>query len=145
LGLDPHHGLANQAYGRALRLAGRHGEALHAVRAALEILPDDRIVIGELGWLLATSAADDVRNGSEALTWAEQYLRSAPADPRGLDILAAAHAELGNFTQAAEFARQALANTDEQTNAVLKQEIALRVQLYDSGQPYREGGQGTSR
>lgn len=52
-----------------------------------------------MAWLLATSPNRRVRNGSEALRWAQAALQRENS-ARHLATLAAAHAELGSFSEA---------------------------------------------
>ncbi len=138
LQIDPQYGPAHRALWRALKHSGQRAAALTAVRAALKILPEDRALMGELAWLLATSPEAGLRNGPEALRWAERIAGPQPTDARALDILAAAHAENGDFLRAVELARQALDLATGQRQTTLRQAIVARLRLYEAQRPHHE-------
>jgi hypothetical protein len=54
------------------------------------------------------------------------------------DALAAAHAETGNFQEAVKWQEKALMKCPE----TYKKEFGGRLDLYRSGKPYREHGDG---
>ena len=55
-----------------------------------------------------------------------------------LDTLAAAHAENGDFNQAVAVAERALAAAQAAKDGPLADDIAVRLELYRLGQPYRD-------
>lgn len=136
---EPRYKPAHHAFWRALLLAGHPQEAIKALRAARRLLPDDLAVVRDLAWLLATSPLAELRNGEEALRLAQQYCRADPASPQGLDLLAAAYAEAGDFPRAVESARQAVNLATRQMQTTLGREIEARLELYEFGRPYRQG------
>ena len=87
-------------------------------------------------WLLATSKADELRNGNLALDQARKAVaqRSSPAF---LDTLAAAYAELGDFEQAVAAQQQALAKIPAE-NVEMKNDFERRLRHYERSQPWRE-------
>jgi tetratricopeptide (TPR) repeat protein len=89
-----------------------------------------------IAWLLATHPEPAVRDGGEAVTYAEQAVAATRrANPEYLDTLAAAHAEAGDFAKAVAVQKEAMAllHTEEE-----KRGYASRLKLYESGSPYRE-------
>jgi hypothetical protein len=55
-----------------------------------------------------------------------------------LDVLAAAFAEAGRFSEAAEMARKALALARQRKKQALAAEIQSRIALYSAGTPFRD-------
>ncbi|MCK4341943.1 MAG: sulfatase-like hydrolase/transferase [Phycisphaerae bacterium] len=135
---DPKYAAAQRAYWVALRNVGRRREAVSALRRALEVLPNDRKLRYELGWLLASAREAELRDGAEAVRLAKLCCEVDPNDPRNLDLLAAAYAETGNFAQAVETARQALRLANRAGEPQVRQHIAARLRLYESGRAYRQ-------
>jgi hypothetical protein len=94
-------------------------------------------VFGEngLAWILATSEDPKIRNGAQAVQFAELAASATQhKNPNVLDTLAAAYAATGQFERAIDVERQALVNT----NAALKLKFLERLQLYESRSAYRE-------
>ncbi|MBI3849306.1 MAG: tetratricopeptide repeat protein [Verrucomicrobia bacterium] len=92
--------------------------------------------MNELAWILATSRDSAIRNGSNALSYAEQAVEGTKRkDPEFLDTLAAAYAEAGEFAKAADVQREAIGLCqDEKT----KNDLTTRLKLYESNTPFRE-------
>ena len=137
--LNPEYSAAWRNYGEALASLGRFREALAAYRKALPARPDDPRLLGTMAWILATAPDGSVRNGQEA----EELARRAAAihhgrDARSLDILAAALAERGEFSNAIETAERALSIARADTGTTLAEDIVYRLGRYRSGTPYRE-------
>ena len=132
---------AAQAYsdlGMALMDADNVAEAVELYRRALELQPDSATAQNNLAWVLATHPDDELRNGEEAVQWAEKVCQqSGYTSFAALDTLAAALAEAGRFEEAAKTAKQAVslargANQDETVR-----QIEQRLQLYKTNEPYR--------
>lgn len=88
-----------------------------------------------LAWFLGTSPDATQRNGSLAIRYARTALQLGGAhDPGLVDTLAAAEAEAGDFGQAAQHEREALALA--KGNKLRRGDKRLR--LYENHQPYRE-------
>jgi len=98
---------------------------------------------GALAWMLATSPNSEVRNGPEAVRYAELAAsRSNRKDAGILDTLAAAHAESGNFDQAISVERDAIALLKE---GPASRRFALRLELYKAGKPYHQAEDGEGK
>jgi len=105
----------------------------------LQLQPDWPGLWGEYAWLLATCEDEQVRDGAEAVRIAERALRmSGSSDPRLLDVLAAAYAERGDFSEAQRTAEQALGRARAMKDDHLAARIASRSGKYRAGQPHRE-------
>ncbi len=124
------------ARGHAFCKLKRYEDALHDYEDAVQRTPNDGRVLNELAWFLATCPDDQFRNGQEALEHARRACELAPI-PTHWDTLAAAHAELGNFTEAVQWQEKALVEPDEG----IEQDLAgakRRLQLYKHEKPFRD-------
>ena len=59
-------------------------------------------------------------------------------EPALLDVLVAAYAETGQFSQAIQIANQGLGLADSQHNDALAAALRQRIELYRVDSPYRE-------
>ena len=114
-------------------------DAINGYRGVLKLKPDWPEVLNNLAWLLATHPRPEIRNGLEAVSLAERACAlTSHTNFWFLQTLAAPHAERGNFGQAVASAEEArrLAIASGQSSPLATAE--RRLQLYRSGQPYRE-------
>jgi tetratricopeptide (TPR) repeat protein len=127
-------------YHRRLAHALRHvGQADEAAREYARSLELDRLWLWttrEKAWRLATDPDAGRRDSAEARDLAEQVCQSLRDPPAAaLDTLAAAQAACGQFAEAADVARKALARAlPEESRAV-----AARLRLYEQHKPYLAG------
>jgi Flp pilus assembly protein TadD len=92
--------------------------------------------VNGLGWLLATCADSEVRDGRDAVTFAQKAVSATNRkDPSILDTLAAAYAEAGQFAKAVSVQNEAIGLNQD---ATLKEGMTKRLKLYESNSPYRE-------
>ena len=125
--------------GSAFLAKGRVVDAIEQYEEALRLAPENVAAQSNLAWLLATSAEPALRNGPEAVLLAEQASRSSGAKkPLVLRILAAAYAEAGRFSEAAETAHDALQAADDEGNSVLSDLLRKEIALYESGHPFHK-------
>jgi tetratricopeptide (TPR) repeat protein len=104
---------------------------------AVEEEPDKLFLLNRLGWLLATSPEDEVRDAARAVELGERAVRlTSRQDPLSLDTLAAAYAEAGRFDEAAAAAREALELAARR--GTVDRPLADRLSLYTSGLKFRE-------
>jgi Tfp pilus assembly protein PilF len=97
-------------------------------------------------WELATSPFAAVRNGKEAVELAERAMRlfqekeknPDARDPAILRTLAAAQAESGKFSAAAETARQAISAAEKESKTDLAESLRMMLRLFEAGKPYRQ-------
>jgi cytochrome c-type biogenesis protein CcmH/NrfG len=120
----------------------RHGEGDEAVkhfRAALQIYPND---FETLTWLARALAADknpSVRNGAEAVTFAERANDlSGGQQPFVLDVLAMAHAEAGRFPEAQQTVQKAIDVATATGARNMIPALQERLRLYQSNTPFRD-------
>ena len=123
----------------ALLKAGRRGEAIAHYKKALEIQPNYMEAQNNLARLLATSPQQSLRDGPLALELAQKAnVTTGGNNPVVLGTLAAAYAETGQFTEAADAAKRALALTDSQENAAFAAALREQLALYEAGKPFRQ-------
>jgi len=121
----------------ALFESGACEEAVRECNAALARRPNDARLLRALAWMRATCAVDALRDGREALRIAARLAEAAPDDPRVLDALACAHAELGQFEQAVAVGERAREAARAAGETELAQAIEARLELFRAGKPYR--------
>jgi tetratricopeptide (TPR) repeat protein len=123
---DPRYasGYANQ--GVVLARLGRGAEAAAVYRKAIDLDPNHVAALRGLAMLLATDAADAVRDGAEAVRVAQKACElTGAANGLCLLALAVAKAEVGEFEEAARITEQALARlpADSPTAADIRARI----------------------
>lgn len=113
--------------------------AISQLEDTVRLAPDWPLPLNNLAWMRATEPDSKLRNGTEAAQLAARAVAlTGKSDPSTLDTLAAAYAEAGQFTDAAQTAATAVQNANAADETNLAKEIELRLKLYQSGQPYRE-------
>jgi serine/threonine-protein kinase len=111
---------------------------------ALKRDPRSAAAFNQLAWVWATAPDPGVRNGPRAKECATRACELTDwSDPGPLDTLAAACAELGEFTDAAAWQEKALALAAPADEAAFRE----RLDLYRGGTPYRQspGAAGPGR
>jgi WD40 repeat protein len=97
---------------------------------------NDSDALRRLAWVRATSPYPEVRDGPKALRFAQAANREIGGNNAGiLSILAAAHAECGDFEQAIATQKQAISliSSDLRRSA-----FAAQLRLYESRRPCRD-------
>lgn len=88
----------------------------------------------ELAWTLATDADPRIRDGMLALRLAQSVVEQSGEQEVYRPLLAAAHAELGDFRQAAAVLRPALAG---ELPPPVRQQVSQQLACYERGVPWR--------
>jgi tetratricopeptide (TPR) repeat protein len=115
-------------------LLGQYADAEAELRGLIARRNDFPSAKKNLAWLLATCPDSRPRSGREAVELATQALEMVRWDqPAWLEVLAAAHAEQGDFEAAAAWQIKAMQSivSDADSSA------ARRLRLYESRQPFR--------
>lgn len=122
-----------------LYATGNYREAASEYREILAAEPDLKEPLNNLAWLLATCPDAAVRNGAEAVEYAERAcLLTLFKDPPPVATLAAAYAEAGRFPEAvvtADFATRLATAAHETQMAAMNQQLMM---LYRAGRPWHE-------
>ncbi len=114
-------------------------QAVEQYRAAIALRPTYAAAIQNLAWLLATCDDNAVRNGPEAVKWAERARELPTKDKASLDMaLSAAYAEAGRFDQALTAAQVALAAAKAQGQIERAKGLEQLIEFYRQGKTYRD-------
>jgi tetratricopeptide (TPR) repeat protein len=141
---DSRNSVAYSSMGSALEGRMRFAEAARQYHAVLKFQPDNRDVLMKLAWLRATCPDPALRNSGEAIALAQQANKvSGGEDPDALDVLAAAYAEAGRFTDALATARKALALFLQPHETISVGPLRARIALFAAGRPYHRLGPGS--
>ncbi len=109
--------------------------ALNDLEKAIQVEPQDASAHCNRAWIWATARDDKYRDGKRAVESANKACElTGSTNPKILAVLAAAHAEAGDFKAAVKWQAQAieLAGDDESLD------LSSRLELYKSGKPYRD-------
>jgi tetratricopeptide (TPR) repeat protein len=120
----------------------RSGDAAGAIQqwdVNLQIDPTDGNALNNLAWVLATYPANNVRNGKRAVELAEKAVALPGGEtPIVSRTLAAAYAEVGDFSKAITVAQRAAERAAAAQNASLVETLRHELSLYETGKPNRE-------
>jgi tetratricopeptide (TPR) repeat protein len=133
----------NLAY--ALQASGQTAQAKDEYVAASRIYPAWTEAALQQAWNLATSADAKQRNGRQALRIAKQVCQATDFEaPQSLEVLAAAHAELGQFAEAVKWQRKTVSLLPADLSTDIRKGVEERLHLYEKHQPYRPSLGGLS-
>jgi tetratricopeptide (TPR) repeat protein len=122
-----------------LHQLGKDREAVAEYRRVVATQPLSVEGLNNLAWILATSADDSVRNGSDAVGFAQKACQQTQnQDAMTMGTLAAAYAEVGRFTDAAATAEKTARLAAAEGNSRFATINTQLMQLYRSGKPYHE-------
>ena len=137
LAINPRNNAAEMELGAALARLGQFGPALQHLRRAAELEPANRDLRLDVAWLLATCPDGSVRDGAAAIAIAGEVCQATQSrELRALDVLAAAYAATGRFSEAEATLNRALALLGGRAPAVAR-ELGQRLELYRAGKPFR--------
>ena len=137
LSTQPEHADAHTILANAFLQKGEIGNAIEQYKKTPEIAPRSVPALNNLAWILATYSEPAFRDGTKALELAQRANElSGRNNPIILRTLAAAHANVGQFSTAVEVGQLALSLTDRQSPlaSALQRELAG----YKASEPYRE-------
>ena len=138
LTIAPDFAEARYYLGNAFYLQGKTAEALVEWRTLLRAHPDHVGALNQAAWVLATNPQASVRNGADAVSFAEHASQVSHGQPRILATLAASYAEAGQFPKALETARQALEAATRRNDRQLAQGLNAMIELYAARKPFRD-------
>jgi TPR repeat protein len=119
-----------------LQMAGKRAEAEQFMDEAARNA--DAQTLNGLAWSLATGPDPNLRDGTNAVAFAEKSVRATHRkNVSYLDTLGASYAEIGQFAKAVSTQKEAI---DLSQSADEKKDLASRLKLYESNSPYRDSG-----
>lgn len=137
--LEPDNADALATLGDAHTARGDDARALPFLTRAQAARPDDVLRLNRLGWLLAVSRDDRVRDGARALGLAERAVAlTSRRDVMSLNTLAAAQAEIGRFAQAAGTTVAAMELARSQGLTAALPELERRRALFATGRKFTQ-------
>ncbi len=134
--LDPNYGFALNNRARAYFNKQDYDRALRDILEAIRIDPNGAEFLNNAAWLLATGP-EEIRNGAQAIEFAQKAAELMPDEARFRDTLAAAHAEAGQFDSAVEEQRLAIQLLGDAPDGETLSGYENRLNLYEAEQPYR--------
>jgi len=118
---------------------GMEEEAVAHYVAVLDTDPRSLAALNNLAWLYATSVNQSIRNGPKAVKLAAHAIAITEGkSPIFLHKLAAAFAEIGDFSKAVNAADEALKLATEQGNTALSAELRRNIAVYRTNSPIRD-------
>lgn len=112
--------------------------AVATLDRAIAANPNSARLLARAAWVLATSSDAAVRNGARAVEYAERAVRIQQGqDVAGLDTLAAAYAEAGQFDKALQTERAAVDLDARQGRSQLSGMLQAHLSSLQAGRPIR--------
>ena len=137
--LDPMDAQAHNGIASILHRQGHLAEAIAEYDQTAQLRPNSSLILSNLAWMLATCADASLRDGPRAVALAERANEiSRGRDVKTLRSLAAAYAEVGRFSEAAEAGRRAMQLSIHDGQTPFRQALQREIALFDAGIPYHE-------
>ncbi len=138
LRIDPQDAVANCRYADLLREEDQSEQAVLHYEQALQQDSESLPALLGLASIRATNPQAALRDGAVALALATKACeRTQYQDVHAVDLLAAAHAELGNFSEALRFVEDAHRLAKAHGDNALANRLQQHQQLYLQSQPLR--------
>jgi Flp pilus assembly protein TadD len=135
LAIKPDFAEAHNDLGVALLQSGQTPEAIRQLKETLALIPDNVETLDNLAWVLATASPPSLRNGAEAVVYAERAAKlTGGKDPSVLNTQSVAYAEAGRFDEALATAQHALRIAEARFDSGLVSTIEKEVRLYQMHQ-----------
>ena len=139
LQINPNIAGVYDSLGNALLQKGEADQAIAQYQKALEIKPDAVDVLNNLAWLLATSPDGHIRDGVQAVKYAEHACELTHYEVTvAVGTLAAAYAEAGRYDDAVARAEKACSLATAAGERELLERNQKLLTLYRAHQPYHE-------
>ena len=139
IAIDPKAIDAHLRLSKAFVRQGNFKAAVAQLQKATRVDVNNVRLVADLAWLLAVCPQDDVRDGAKAVELAKRACAVTDyRSPALLNTLAAAYAEVGNFSEAVATATNALKLVDRR-DKMQTQWISQNLERYRAGRPYRAG------
>lgn len=134
--LEPQFALAYTSRSGVYQKLNDYRHAVADLREAARLDSQDLFDLHlSLAWLLSTCPDAEIRDGREAVKLARKVCKAERwKDSLSLAVLAAAHAETGNFEKAIKWQKKAVERADDS----YREKMRKPLELYERGEPYRE-------
>ena len=131
--------LAFHQIGNASIRIGELGQAIEYFKKAVEQNRRFAPSLNNLAWLMATSDNAGLRNGEQAVQYAETLCADAKTrTAENLDTLAAAYAEAERFDEAIRTINEAIRSAKAAGDLQTSRSLQKRLVLYKQKKPYRD-------
>jgi len=127
---------ARFGYAAALIRLKRYSEARDYLAEAITIYPNELSFANAEARLLSAAPDDKVRDGQRALRFVQAVLRQVRASDT-LETMAMVQAELGQFTEAVTWQKQAIAAAEQSGERGIASRIVDNLRLYEARKPCR--------
>jgi tetratricopeptide (TPR) repeat protein len=135
LEIQPDYIGASNDLGIAFASKGELGRAIEAWRQTLAFDPDNADALNNIAWVRATAADAQLRDGREALVFAERAVKSGGENPVALRTLAAAQAENGQFQDAVSTCSRAEELANKNGDTAMAKNLHGCVESFRRGEP----------
>ena len=123
----------------ALVLLANSAEGPRHLQDVVSLAPDSPTILNDLAWLLATSPDPALRDGQNAVRFAEHGCAlTGSKNPTLLSTLAAAYAEVGRFSDAINKGEEALSLARSAGNDDIATLSENLLTSFRANRPYRE-------
>jgi protein O-mannosyl-transferase len=123
----------------ALARQAKTADVLGQHREMIQMNPNDPVLLNETAWMLSANWDPSLRNGEEAVRYAERAVQLTEGKvPTLLGTLAAAYAEAGRFGEAERIAGEAIDLALKQGRRELADSIGAKLELYKARKPFHE-------
>jgi tetratricopeptide (TPR) repeat protein len=133
LEIDPKSAQTRADRGNAWAGKKEHEKARDDFNEAVRLEPTNAVTCAMAAFWLASCPEEKLRDGKRALDIAQKAYAEERSNPRVIEALAAACAEVGRFEEAIRLQERALADPQLQNN----NEVRNRLECYRKKQPYR--------
>jgi tetratricopeptide (TPR) repeat protein len=135
--LDAHDASAYSGRGGAYLSNEEFDKAASDFAEAIRLNPEDSYAYDRFAWLRATCPKADLRDGKQALEYAEKACElTGWKDASHFKPLAAAYAELGRFDEAVKWQKKFLESGGCSTDET--DEMRSRLKQFEAGKPFRD-------
>ena len=118
---------------------GKTTEAVNQLKAAEQTCPDTSEMLNNLAWTLASSEEPELRDGVQAIKYAERACELTHyRETMTVGTLAAAYAEAGRFDEAVATAQKACALASESGQQELLKKNQELLELYRQHRPFHQ-------
>jgi tetratricopeptide (TPR) repeat protein len=130
---------ANYRYALALTRQGNVKKAVEHYRRGLHKFEDSAEALNNLAWILATNPDAEVRNGVEAVKYAERACQLTEYKKAVfVGTLAAAYAEVNRFSEAIDMAEKARLLAEAANESELAARNVKLIEFYRAQKPCRD-------